>query len=168
MLYWTKFRYFSRIRCTHVHPVQKCVPAKSHQSYLTLCDPMDCSPPGSSVHGILQAGILEWIALLSSRGSSWPRVWTQVSCGSCTAGGFFTTELPGKPWSTWKYIYILMLPILKFKLNVLKMIFSDLKIIIIRTIFFVLCLTWHLLETYESACADGPYSYSCLVFNGCT
>ena len=40
------------------------------QSRLTLCDPMDCSPPGSSAHGILQAGILEWVANPFSRGSS--------------------------------------------------------------------------------------------------
>ena len=45
----------------------------------TLCDPMDCSPPGSSVHGILQARILEWVAISFSRGSSWPRDQTQVS-----------------------------------------------------------------------------------------
>ena len=44
----------------------------------TLCDPMDCSPPGSSVHGILQARILEWIAIPFSRGSSWSRDQTQV------------------------------------------------------------------------------------------
>ena len=44
-----------------------------------LCDPVDCSPPGSSVHGILQARILEWVTTLSSRGSSQPRDWTQVS-----------------------------------------------------------------------------------------
>ena len=43
------------------------------QSCLTLCDPMDGSPPGSSVHGILQARILEWVAIPFSRGSSWPR-----------------------------------------------------------------------------------------------
>ena len=49
-------------------------------SHVRLCDPMDCSPPGSSVHGILQARILEWVATLFSRGSSWPD-WTQVSCG---------------------------------------------------------------------------------------
>ena len=48
---------------------------------------MDCSPPGSSVHGIFQARILEWIAISFSRGSSWPRNWTQVSC---IAGRFFT------------------------------------------------------------------------------
>ena len=45
----------------------------SHKSCLTLCDPMTCSPPGSSVHGILQARILEWAAIFSSRGSSPPR-----------------------------------------------------------------------------------------------
>ena len=43
------------------------------QSCLTLCDPMDCSLPGSSVHGILQAKILEWVAIPFSRGSSQPR-----------------------------------------------------------------------------------------------
>ena len=46
------------------------------QSYPTLCNPMDCSPPGSSVHGISRAGILEWVAISSSGGSSW---WTQGS-----------------------------------------------------------------------------------------
>ena len=58
---------------------------------------MDCSPPGSSVCGILQARILEWVAMPSSRGSSQPRDGTHVSCGSCIAGGFFITEPPGKP-----------------------------------------------------------------------
>ena len=49
----------------------------------TLCDTMDCSPPGFSVHGISQAIILEWVAISFSRGSSWPRNWIQVSCISC-------------------------------------------------------------------------------------
>ena len=44
----------------------------------TLCEPMDCSLPGSSVHGIFQAGIMEWFAISFSRGSSWPRDQTQV------------------------------------------------------------------------------------------
>ena len=48
------------------------------QSCLTLCNPMDCSPLGSSVHGILQTRILEWVAISSSRGSPWPRDWTCV------------------------------------------------------------------------------------------
>ena len=55
---------------------------------MTFCDPRDYRPPGSSVHGILQARILEWVAMPSSRGSSQPRNQTGVSCN---AGGFFTT-----------------------------------------------------------------------------
>ena len=47
----------------------------------TLCNPMGCNPPDSSVHGILQARILEWVAISFSRGSSWSRNWTHVSCG---------------------------------------------------------------------------------------
>ena len=62
------------------------------QSCLTLCDPMNCSPPGSSICGILQAGILEWVAIPFSRGSSWPRDQTLVSC---IRGRFFTI------WATW-------------------------------------------------------------------
>ena len=58
------------------------------QSRLTLRNPMDCSPPGSSVHWISQARILEWVVTSSSRGSSWPRDWTRVFC---IAGGFFIT-----------------------------------------------------------------------------
>ena len=57
------------------------------QSCLTLCNPMDCSPPGFSVHGILQARILERVAMPFSEGSSQPRNQTQVSC---IAGRFFT------------------------------------------------------------------------------
>ena len=57
------------------------------QSCLTLCDPMDCSLPSSSVHGILQAKVLEWVAVSFSRGSSQPRDQTQVSH---TAGRHFT------------------------------------------------------------------------------
>ena len=57
------------------------------QSCLTLCDPMDCGPPDSSVRGILQARILEWIAIPFSRGSYRHRDWTWVSC---IAGRFFT------------------------------------------------------------------------------
>ena len=71
-----------------------------HISCVQLCKPMDCSPPGSSVHEILQAKILEWVAISSSRGSSYPRNRTWVSCVSCTEGGFVTCwairEDPGK------------------------------------------------------------------------
>ena len=57
------------------------------QLCLALCDPLDYSPPGLSVHGIFQARILEWVAIPISRGSSRPRDWMQVSC---ITGGFFT------------------------------------------------------------------------------
>ena len=70
--------------------------AKLFQSCLTLCDPMDHSPPGSSVYGILQARTLEWVAISFSRGSSRPRDRTHISCNSCIAGGFFTAEPLGE------------------------------------------------------------------------
>ena len=56
----------------------------------TVCNPMDFSPPGSSVHGIFQAKILEWVAIPFSRGPSQAKDWTHVSCVSCIAGGFLT------------------------------------------------------------------------------
>ena len=59
------------------------VRAPSPQSSPTLCNPMDCSPPGPSVYEIIQARILEWVAISSSRESSPPRNQTQVSCISC-------------------------------------------------------------------------------------
>ena len=62
------------------------------QSCLTLCDPMDYSPPGSSVHGILQARLLEWVAIPFSKGSSQPRDQTWVTC---IAGRFFTAKMLG-------------------------------------------------------------------------
>ena len=68
------------------------------QSCPTLYDPMNCSLPGSSVHGILQARIQEWVVISFPRGSSRPRDRTWISN---IAGRFFTTEPPGKP-----YIYI--------------------------------------------------------------
>jgi len=68
------------------------------QSYLTLCNPQDCSPSGFSVHGIFQARILGCVAISYSRGSSWPRNWTHVTFISALAGGFFTTAPPGKPF----------------------------------------------------------------------
>ena len=71
--------------------------SEAAQSCPTLFDPMDCSLPGSSVHGIFQAIVLEWIAISFSRGSSWPRDWTR---GSCIVDRCFTVwatrELEGK------------------------------------------------------------------------
>ena len=69
------------------------------QSCPTLFNPMDCNPPDSSIHGILQTRILEWVAVSFSKGSSWPRDLTCLFCDSCIAGRFFTAEPPGKPVS---------------------------------------------------------------------
>ena len=74
--------------------------AKLPQLCLTLLDPMDCSPSGFSVHGALQARLLEWIAVPSSRGSSQPRDQTYIFYTSAAlAGQFFTSR------STWEAQY---------------------------------------------------------------
>ena len=75
---WTPFRLLGEFLC--VLATQLCP---------TLCDPMDCSPPGSSVHGILQVRILELVFIPCSRGSSQPRNQTQLSC---IAGRFSTVS----------------------------------------------------------------------------
>ena len=72
--------------------------AKSLQLCLTLCDPIDSSPPGSAVPGILQARTLEWVAFPFSRGSSQPRDWTQVSH---IADGFFTSWATREAQESW-------------------------------------------------------------------
>ena len=69
-----------------------CVRAKLLGSYPTLCDPMDCSLPGSSVQEILQAWILEWVAMSFFRGHSLPRDRTSISLSPTLAGGTFTTS----------------------------------------------------------------------------
>ena len=83
--------------------MQVCFPPGERKcickSYPILCNPISYSPPGSTVHGILQARILEWVAIIFSRGSSWPRDQTWISYVSCIAGGFFTT---GTIWEACK------------------------------------------------------------------
>ena len=73
-----------------------CVCAQSHQSCLTLCDPMDCNQPGSSVHGISQPRILEWVAISSFRGSSQPRNWTRIS---------YISRQVLYHWATWDALF---------------------------------------------------------------
>ena len=90
---WGKLCQY-RYRSMCVLPLQSCV---------SLCDPMNCSPEGSSVHGILQARILKWVAISSSKGSSQPKDWTHVSYVSCSGRGFFTTSATWKPH---RYRYI--------------------------------------------------------------
>ena len=68
-----------------------CVCAKSLQSCLTLCNPMDCSPQGSSIHGVLQMRILKWVGMPFLGGSSSPRDWTYVYLVSCTGRQVITS-----------------------------------------------------------------------------
>ena len=76
--------------------------AKSLQSCLTLCNPMECNLSDSSVHGISQGRILEWVAISFARGSFQPRDQIHISC---IAGRFLTAEPPGKPLNRHTTIY---------------------------------------------------------------
>ena len=80
---------------TETNSVCVCV-CETVSSVISVCNPMDCNLLGSSVHGILQARILEWVATPSFRGSSWPKDPSLVSCISCIAGRFFITEPTGE------------------------------------------------------------------------
>ena len=82
---------FSGTKCTYFKRVVKVLVT---QPCLTHCNPMDCSPPVSSIRGILQARILEWVAIRFPRGSSWPRDQSPISY---IAGRFFSVEPLGKP-----------------------------------------------------------------------
>ena len=75
-----------------------------------FCDPTGCSPQGSSLHGVLQARKLEWVAVSFSRGSSWPRDWTQVSCVSCI-GRRILYHWATWEASVWKLTYTLHVPL---------------------------------------------------------
>ena len=71
--------HLKMVKMVHSMLCERKVKVLVDQSHPTLCNAMDCSPSGSSVHGILQARILEWVAISFSRGSSRPRDWTPVS-----------------------------------------------------------------------------------------
>ena len=90
------------------------MPCMCAQSCLTLCDPMESSPPGSSVHGILQARILECIAIFFFKGPSRPRNQTHirgVSYVSCIGRQVLYAVPPGKPDLIWRYLQKLFLQI---------------------------------------------------------
>ena len=69
------FKIVSPEKSHNLHAAAECM-----LSHVRLCDPMDCNLPGSSIHGILQARVLGWVAICFSRGSSWSRDWTWISC----------------------------------------------------------------------------------------
>ena len=88
------------------YELSACMHAKSLQSCPTLCKPMDCSLPGSSVHGILQAGILQWVAMPSSGDLPHRGMEPSSLISPVLAGGFFTARAPWEAlWAqVWKQI----------------------------------------------------------------
>ena len=98
--------------CLGQPPYQRFVVFLAHKSRLSLCNAMDCSPPGYSVHEISQARILEWVAISFSRGSSQPRDFTHVSCiGRQILYHWATWEALSESkcqqcldWETWNFI----------------------------------------------------------------
>ena len=123
-------------------------------------DPLDCNPPGSSVHGIFQAGILEWVTISFSRRSSQPTDLTRVSW---VAGGFFTIWATKEDQSFW-------FPISShFYFN--KHYFSmNMKIIAVKWQFFVNCVgsisLWNL-TVYSEGPNTYPMDQNCLKSNIC-
>ena len=107
LLYIHKHTYTTYMHI-HTHPylhTHMCVPSQL-QSRAALCDPMGCSPPGSSVHGISQARILELVAISSSRESSRPRDGTRNPlCLLHWQGGFFTTSTTWEDPHTHTYLH---------------------------------------------------------------
>ena len=110
-----------------------------------LCDPVDCSPPGSSVHGVSQAKILEWVVIPFSRGSSWPRNWTQVSL---IVGSFFTIWATREAQRTW---YLSVCNFVSFR-NILKFSFWCCPLPDSR--FSVVCCPLYQFMTPHPCCQD--------------
>ena len=94
--------YLLRIYMLYCVHLCVCMLAKSLQSCMTLCNPMDCSPPVSLVHRVLQARILEWLPFLLIGGLPDPEI---KPASPALADGFFTTEPPGKP-VLYSYIHV--------------------------------------------------------------
>ena len=95
---------YSRILISHENEGTMCVHAKSLSVVSDSGDPLNCSPPGSCVHGIFQARILEWVAISFSRGSSQSSDRTQVSYVSCIGRWFFTTSTTWEAQRNHNYI----------------------------------------------------------------
>ena len=102
---------FSRTAAAFLHTLVLCVWVI--RSCPALCDPRDCSPPGSPVHGILQARILEWAAIPFSRGPSQSRDWTWVSCAAGILSTIWVTR--EAPLCIFAHLEIFTYPCLKHR-----------------------------------------------------
>ena len=133
-------------------------------SQVRLCYPMGCRPLDASVHGILLARILEWVAMPSSRESSHPRDQTHFSC---IGGGFFTTEPPGKPNIT---IYHKLIPKVKKKMvrRVILGFWCEhlVTIFLKRFIYFIFWLWWVFVAAHRLSLVAASRGYSLLQLTG--
>ena len=136
MFLWIPNMYFFRIYhlCVFGCLVTKSCP--------TLWDPVDCSLPGSSVHGISQARILEWVALFFSRGSSLTRDRTCVSSVSCFAAGVFTNP-ENSSWVIFPHWLITELIVHTIRLFPIYMFFPEdsLKLFTLQWLIWIVCIT---------------------------
>ena len=117
-----------------------CMCAQPLQLCPTPCDPMNYSPPGFSVHGILQGRMLEWVVISSSRGSSQPR---ERTCISCIAGRFFTTEPPGEPLYGYTYINIFFFRFfpLQIIIKILNIVcYAMQQVLVVYFLYIVVCI----------------------------
>ena len=92
LIHWEKNQKSNSVGYQDISPLCRVA-----QSCLTLCDTVTCGPPGSFVHRIILARILEWVVISYSRGSSWIRDQIHVSWGSCIGRQILFPESPGKP-----------------------------------------------------------------------
>ena len=99
---WVKNPLISTVPIWH-HFALDCFCCLITKSCATLCNSMDCSLPGSSVHGISQARIPEWVAISFARGSSWLRDWTYISCTGMQSPCVLLSH-QGSPCSCYKYL----------------------------------------------------------------
>ena len=118
------------------------------QSCPTLCNPMDCCPPGSSVHGIIQARILAWVSMPFSRGSSWPKVWTWVSFISRKI--LYHLSHQGSPWHVQEHFKALP--------------FSTLCRRVVRLSLFTIHYIQFCSVCYCDCCVSCVYFFVCLLF----
>ena len=107
------FLWWEHLRCSLLTSYKHiiCCCCLVPKSCLTLCDPVDWSPPGSSVHGSFQLRILEWVAISSFKRSSWPKDWT---CGCCIEVGFLTAGSQGEPLYNKILLTVITMPYVRF------------------------------------------------------
>ena len=124
-----------------------CMYARCFELCLTFWDPMDCSPPGSSLHGILQARILKWVSRPSSRESSQPGDQTHISLSPALQAGSFLIVPPGKPIS----------PACTSWLNLR----SQIQLLMEQLVFKTQKVFTFITSTHSFITKSVPFSYSC-------